>query len=97
MKRIKPKIVEEICPACNGTDFVPVITQPAPGRRIYPPRCTKCDGKGRCRELTEAMPGIEGGAGRSLLKLLDCHPAANGFSAKQIPSSLGLPDNTGSL
>jgi DnaJ-class molecular chaperone len=49
MKPIKTKsdIVEEICPACNGTGFLPVIKQPAPGKRIYGPRCTKCDGKGK--------------------------------------------------
>ena len=38
MKPIKSDIVEEICPACSG--FLPVIKQPAPGKRIYPPRCT---------------------------------------------------------
>jgi hypothetical protein len=25
-------VVEEICPACNGTGFLPVIRQPAPGK-----------------------------------------------------------------
>ena len=45
MKPIKSDIVEETCPACNGTGFLPVVTRPAPGRRIYPPRCTKCDGR----------------------------------------------------
>jgi hypothetical protein len=33
MKPIESDIVEEICPACNG--FLPVIKQPAPGKRIY--------------------------------------------------------------
>ena len=47
MKPIKSDIVEEICPACNGTGFLPVIKQPAPGKRIYGPRCTKCGGKGK--------------------------------------------------
>jgi DnaJ-class molecular chaperone len=47
MKLIKSDVAEEICPACNGTGFVPVIKQPAPGKRIYAPRCTKCGGKGR--------------------------------------------------
>ena len=28
MKPIKSDIVEEICPACNGTGFLPVIKQP---------------------------------------------------------------------
>ena len=47
MKPIKSDIVEEICPACKGTGFLPVIKQPAPGKRIYGPRCTKCGGKGK--------------------------------------------------
>ena len=47
MKPIKSDIVEEICPACSGTGFLPVIKQPAPGKRIYGPRCTKCGGKGK--------------------------------------------------
>jgi DnaJ-class molecular chaperone len=47
MKPIKSDVVEEICPACNGTGFLPVIKQPEPGKRIYAPRCTKCGGKGR--------------------------------------------------
>ena len=49
MKSIKSDVVEEICPACNGTGFLPVLRQPAPGKRIYPPRCAKCDGKGKIR------------------------------------------------
>ena len=55
MKPIKSDIVEEICPACNGTGFLPVIKQPAPGKRIYPPRCTKCSGKGR---ITRGQPDL---------------------------------------
>ena len=47
MKPIKSDIVEEICPACDGTGFVPIVKQPAPGKRIYGPRCTKCGGKGK--------------------------------------------------
>ena len=50
MKPIKSDIVEEVCPACNGTGFLPVIKQPAPGKRIYGPRCTKCGGKGKLNE-----------------------------------------------
>jgi DnaJ-class molecular chaperone len=35
------------CSACNGTGF-PVVVQPTrPGRRIYPPPCKLCSGKGR--------------------------------------------------
>jgi DnaJ-class molecular chaperone len=49
MKRSKPEeIVAEIkCPACGGTGFS-VVRQPfQPGRKIYPPPCTQCAGKGR--------------------------------------------------
>jgi DnaJ-class molecular chaperone len=49
MKSIKSDVVEEICPACNGTGFLLVLRQPAPGKRIYPPRCAKCEGKGKIR------------------------------------------------
>jgi DnaJ-class molecular chaperone len=42
-----PKLAEHKCPECNGTGF-PVVPQPArPDRKIYPVRCTNCDGKGR--------------------------------------------------
>jgi DnaJ-class molecular chaperone len=37
------------CPACDGTGF-PKVSQPAePGRKIYPPPCKQCLGKGRIR------------------------------------------------
>jgi DnaJ-class molecular chaperone len=37
------------CSACNGTGF-PAVAQPAKaGRRIYPPPCKLCSGKGRTR------------------------------------------------
>jgi DnaJ-class molecular chaperone len=49
MKRIVSEMTEEKCPACNGTGVQPV-KQPAPGRRIYAPRCAKCGGKGRLSE-----------------------------------------------
>jgi DnaJ-class molecular chaperone len=46
-KGINQMIGEIKCEACGGTGVVPVI-QPAPaGRRIYPPPCSKCQGKGR--------------------------------------------------
>jgi DnaJ-class molecular chaperone len=42
-----PKIKEHICGACNGTGF-PVVKQPTePGRKIYPIKCSVCDGKGK--------------------------------------------------
>jgi DnaJ-class molecular chaperone len=38
---------EVSCPACGGTGF-PAVAQPAkPGRRIFPPPCKQCLGKGR--------------------------------------------------
>jgi len=49
MKNLKPKAVstEIICSACGGTGF-PTVAQPAQaGRKIYPPPCQKCSGKGR--------------------------------------------------
>ena len=42
MKPIESDIVEEICQ--------PVLKQPAPGKRIYGPRSTKCGGKGKLNE-----------------------------------------------
>ena len=40
MKPIKSDIVEDTCPACNGTGFLPVIKQPAPGKgfQVQPDR-----------------------------------------------------------
>jgi DnaJ-class molecular chaperone len=46
MKPIRSNPNEEKCPACNGTGF-PAVKQPTPGRRIYPPPCKACGGKGR--------------------------------------------------
>ena len=44
MPKLKP--AEFKCPACKGTGF-PAVKQPAePGRKIYPARCERCDGKG---------------------------------------------------
>jgi hypothetical protein len=47
MKTSFPKLAERKCPVCDGTGF-PAVKQPAdPGRKIYPPRCENCGGKGR--------------------------------------------------
>jgi DnaJ-class molecular chaperone len=47
MPTFSAKPIENKCPACNGTGFLAVAKQPAqPGRRIYPPRCLRCEGKG---------------------------------------------------
>ena len=46
MPKFSAKPKEFKCPACKGTGF-PVVKQPAqPGRKIYPARCERCDGKG---------------------------------------------------
>ncbi|HLG84935.1 MAG TPA: hypothetical protein VKY22_28345 [Bradyrhizobium sp.] len=37
---------EEKCEACDGTGFPPVMKAARPGRRIYPPPCAVCGGKG---------------------------------------------------
>ena len=46
MPKLSAKPAELKCPACKGTGF-PAVKQPAePGRKIYPARCERCDGKG---------------------------------------------------
>jgi DnaJ-class molecular chaperone len=49
MKNVKSHAAsaEIKCPACDGTGF-PTVAQPAkPGRKIFPPPCKQCLGKGR--------------------------------------------------
>ena len=56
MKRSKRKGVstEIECPDCGGTGF-PGVRQPVqPGRKIFPPPCKRCFGKGRIEST--AMP-----------------------------------------
>jgi DnaJ-class molecular chaperone len=51
MKNLKSEEVstEVKCSACDGTGF-PMVRQPAqPGRKIYPPPCKWCFGKGRVK------------------------------------------------
>jgi DnaJ-class molecular chaperone len=51
MKKLKSKAApaEVKCSACDGTGFQ-ALAQPAqPGRKIYPPPCKRCLGKGRIR------------------------------------------------
>ena len=46
MPMMSAKPTEFKCPACKGAGF-PAVKQPAePDRKIYPPRCARCDGKG---------------------------------------------------
>jgi DnaJ-class molecular chaperone len=48
------KIKEHICPACNGAGF-PAVRQPVQsGTKIYPAKCTLCDGKGKIRDAGRA-------------------------------------------
>jgi DnaJ-class molecular chaperone len=52
MKRMKLprlKISETKCSACGGTGHEPG-EQLQGGRRIYPPKCKVCEGKGRVKE-----------------------------------------------
>jgi DnaJ-class molecular chaperone len=50
MPTFSAKLIEHKCPACKGTGFAAVEQPAEPGRRIYPPRCAQCDGKGRITE-----------------------------------------------
>jgi DnaJ-class molecular chaperone len=47
MVRKKAALPEVKCQACNGTGFPPAIQPARLGRRIYPPLCKVCGGKGR--------------------------------------------------
>jgi hypothetical protein len=51
MNKLKSEVAstEVKCSACDGTGC-PRVAQPAqPGRKIYPPPCKRCLGKGRVR------------------------------------------------
>jgi DnaJ-class molecular chaperone len=47
MPKLAAKPTEHKCPACKGTGFPPVKQPAQSGRKIYPARCERCDGKGR--------------------------------------------------
>jgi DnaJ-class molecular chaperone len=49
MKKLPAKPAERKCPECNGTGFAAVRQPLQPGRKIYPPRCAECGGKGRIK------------------------------------------------
>jgi DnaJ-class molecular chaperone len=45
---------EELCAACGGTGLAKVRQQAKPGKRVYPPKCAKCGGRGRiAKELAK--------------------------------------------
>jgi DnaJ-class molecular chaperone len=46
MPKLSAKPAEFKCPACKGTGFRAVKQPAQPGRKIYPARCERCDGKG---------------------------------------------------
>lgn len=53
MRRLPEKLPERHCPACDGRG-VPAVKQPSlPGRKIYPPQCKKCGGKGRIPKIDD--------------------------------------------
>jgi DnaJ-class molecular chaperone len=47
MKRSPANPSEQECPACNGSGFAVVVQPVHPTRKIFPPRCKECGGKGR--------------------------------------------------
>jgi DnaJ-class molecular chaperone len=49
MKNLKLKAAstEVKCSACDGTGHTAVAQPAKPGRRIFPPACKRCLGKGR--------------------------------------------------
>jgi hypothetical protein len=47
MIKLKPAIKQERCLVCGGTGITKVEQPAVPGRRIYPPQCKECGGKGR--------------------------------------------------
>jgi DnaJ-class molecular chaperone len=50
MKKPRKASAEIICPACDGTGFEKVKQPTQLGRKIYPPKCAECLGKGRIKE-----------------------------------------------
>jgi len=58
MARKKTAPMEMKCDACNGTGFRPVIRPARPGRRVYPPSCRVCGGKGRVPSLVAQQKQI---------------------------------------
>jgi len=55
MKKPPDEPTELRCPACDGTGFPKVTKAPPPGRKIYPPACKECRGKGRISILGDVV------------------------------------------
>jgi DnaJ-class molecular chaperone len=48
--RLKTRVAnptEQRCPACDGTGVLAAVQPVLPGRRLYPPPCKECGGRGR--------------------------------------------------
>jgi DnaJ-class molecular chaperone len=59
MKNLKLKAAstEVKCSACDGTGY-PAAAQPTtPGRKIFPPACKRCFGKGRVSAANDGGRG----------------------------------------
>jgi DnaJ-class molecular chaperone len=56
MKKPREALTEAVCPTCSGTGFQKVKQPETPGRRVYPPKCPECLGKGRI-EKTQQQSG----------------------------------------
>jgi len=50
LKRPREVLTEVVCPACDSTGFQKVKQPTQTGRKIYPPKCTECCGKGRIKK-----------------------------------------------
>jgi DnaJ-class molecular chaperone len=50
LKRPREVLTEVVCPAGDGTGFQKVKQPTQPGRKIYPPKCAECLGKGRIKK-----------------------------------------------
>lgn len=56
----KGPIRERGCSNCNGTGLVALEYSKEPGRRVFPPRCSKCDAKARAatKQVARALSGL---------------------------------------
>jgi len=62
MKKPREPSTEVICPACDGTGLQKVKQPTQPGRKVYPPKCAECLGKGRIqRPAAKWVGSIRGG------------------------------------